>query len=54
MSNTSSNEGYVNGGETPRQRAEYYDAVIAASGQAATQRALEADQAYHTEAHPVD
>jgi len=54
MSAISPNEGYVNGGETPRQRADYYDAVIAAAGQAATQKALEADQAYHTETHAID
>lgn len=28
MSNVSPNEGYVNGGETPRQRGEFYDALL--------------------------
>lgn len=53
MSGISPNEGYVNGGETARQRAEYYDAVMEA-GRVATQQAMEEDHAYHTEAHAVD
>lgn len=28
MSNISPNEGYVHGGETPRQRSEFYDALV--------------------------